>query len=98
MLIADRHNTFQNVLQECIILRLLKRTELSQPYVTNIRAISNPNDLTDPQSAHPVSSKRVLLGDEYDGAFYIGRSELDYRVFQQDECGGRSVVGSWPQS
>ncbi len=87
-LIADRHNTFENVLQECIILHLSKKTNPAPSYVVSIRAISKPIDLTDSQTAHSIRSERVLLGDEYDNAFYIGASEFDYQVFEKMNAKG----------
>ena len=88
VLIADRHNTFERVLQECIILHLSAKAKPSGEYRTNIRSIRIPTDLNDPQGVVPINSGRVLLGDEYDGAFYIGLSDFDYRVFEQMQAVG----------
>ena len=83
VLIADRHNTFESVLQECIILHLIGKSNLAGPYIVNTRAITRPDDLSNPQSQVSISSDRVLLGDDYDRAFYIGVSEFDYHVFDR---------------
>ena len=83
VLISDRHNTFESVLQECIILHLDRKATSPKAYMVGTRSISRPGDLTDPQSLSLISSERVLLGNEYDGAFYIGTSEFDYQVFEK---------------
>jgi len=83
VLIADRHNTFESVLQECIILHLIGKSNLAGSYIVNTRAITRPDDLSNPQSQVSISSDRVLLGDDYDRAFYIGVSEFDYHVFDR---------------
>ena len=88
VLIADRHNTFERVLQECIILHLNKKTEPAKSYQVNTRAITVPTDLNSPESMVSVTSGRVLLDDEYDGAFYIGASDLEYQVFERMNAGG----------
>ena len=82
VLIADRHNTFEQVLQECIILRLVKKLEIADTYFVNARAIATTDDLSDPEATVSVASNRVLLPGDYDGAFYIGDSEFDYQVFE----------------
>ena len=83
VLIADRHNTFERVLQECIILRLVKRSSPRGAYLVNTRAIATTDDLSDPQTAVSVDSNRVLLPDAYDGAFFVGGSEFEYQVFER---------------
>ncbi len=85
VLIADRHNTFDRVLQECIILHLSRNMDARpQPiYSVNTRAISVPTDLNDRQRSVSISSDKVLLGKEYDDSFYIGESEFDYEVFER---------------
>ena len=83
VLISDRHNTFESVLQECIILHLVRKANSPKAYTVGIRSISRPGDLTDPQILSLISSERVLLGDEYDGALFIGSSEFDYHVFEK---------------
>ncbi len=83
VLIGDRHNTFERVLQECIILHLTKKTEPATSYQVNTRAISIPIDLNDPEDTVAVASDRVLLDERYDGAFYIGASDFEYRVFER---------------
>ena len=83
VLIADRHNTFERVLQECIILHLAKKGEPSESYTVNTRAISIPSDLNEENTAFSTRSERVLLGSEYHGTFLIGTSEFDYFVFEQ---------------
>ena len=83
VLIGDRHNTFERVLQECIILHLTKKTEPATSYQVNTRAISIPIDLYDPEDTVAVASDRVLLDERYDGAFYIGASDFEYRVFER---------------
>ena len=88
VLIADRHNTFERVLQECIILHLNKKTEPAKSYQVNTRAITVPTDLNSPESMVSVTFARVLLDDEYDGAFYIGASDFEYQVFERMNAGG----------
>ena len=83
VLIADRHNTFERVLQECIILRLVKRSSPPGAYLVNTRAIATTDDLSDPQTAVSVNSKRVLLPDAYGGAFFVGGSEFEYQAFER---------------
>ncbi len=83
VLIEDRHNTFDRVLQECIIFHAAKRHTPAKQYVLHTRSISLPEELNDPLTAFAVDSKRALLGDAYDGAIYIGPSELDYAVFER---------------
>ena len=83
VLIADRHNTFERVLQECIILRLVKRSSPPGAYLVNTRTIATTDDLSDPQTAVSVDSNRVLLPDAYDGAFFVGGSEFEYQVFDR---------------
>lgn len=83
VLIADRHNTFDRVLQECIILRLIKRSRPPSAYLVNTRAIATSDDLSDPQTVVSVDSNRVLLPDAYDGAFFVGGSEFEYQAFER---------------
>ncbi len=94
VLISDRHNTFESVLQECIILHLVRKANSPKAYMVGTRSISRPGDLTDPQSLLSISSERVLLGSEYDGAFYIGSSEFDYQVFENMNAIGVKLA-SW---
>lgn len=88
VLIADRHNTFESVLQECIILNLERKANVSKTYLVNTRTISTPDDLSDPLHSVSITSDRVLLDDTYDGAFYIGVSEFDYQVFDRMNATG----------
>ena len=92
VLIADRHNTFESVLQECIILHLSGKSDLPGPYVVNTRAITRPDDLSKPQSRISVTSNQVLLGDDYDEAFYIGASKFDYQVFERMNAAGLKLA------
>ena len=94
VLISDRHNTFESVLQECIVLHLVRKANPSKAYMVGTRSISRPVDLTDPQSLSLISSDRVLLGNDYDGAFYIGSSEFDYQVFEKMNAIGVKLA-SW---
>ena len=88
VLIADRHNTFDRVLQECIILHVTKKAEPAKSYQVNTRAISIPTDLNNLEDTVSVPSDRVLLDDKYDGSFYIGASDFDYRVFERMNSSG----------
>ena len=92
VLIADRHNTFDRVLQECIILRLVKKPEISDTYLVNTRAIATTDDLSDPDTRVSVASSRVLLPGGYDRAFYIGGSEFDYQVFERMNAAGLKLA------
>ena len=83
VLISDRHNTFERVLQECIILHLIRKAGAPKIYPVNVRSISRPDDLADSRVRATISSERVLLGKEHDGTFYIGNSEFDYQVFER---------------
>ena len=83
VLIADRHNTFQRVLQECIIFQAAKTIKPAEDYIVQTRAISRPNELNSDKNSFRVASHRVLLGSQYHNAFYIGPSELYYAVFEQ---------------
>ena len=83
VLIADRHNTFEHVLQECIILHLSATKIPERNHPTKIRSIHVPSDLTDPQAFISVGTDRVLLGDDYHGAFYVSSSEFEYQVFER---------------
>ena len=101
VLIADRHNTFERVLQECIILHLNKTAQPSHTYGVNTCAIEIPEELNYLHNAATVASERVLLGDAYDGAFYIGASEFEYQVFERmdkvgvnlDDFGVKAATG-----
>ena len=88
VLIGDRHNTFDRVLQECIILHLRKCSEPALSYQVNTRGIAIPEDLNGHTTAVSVSSERVLLSQEYDDAFYIATSEFDYQVFERMNSNG----------
>ena len=83
VLIGDRHNTFERVLQECIILHLARKTNPTGAYHVNTQSISVPSDLNSRQDVVSITSDRVLLGNEYDDSFYIGESEFDYEVFER---------------
>ena len=83
VLISDRHNTFERVLQECIILHLARKADPTGVYRVNTQAISVPNDLNNQQDVVSIASDRVLLGSEYNDSFYIGESEFDYEVFER---------------
>ena len=91
VLIEDRHNTFARVLQECIILHLVRRTHRRSPYSINTRSVRIPTDLNDPQAHHVVSSEKALLGSYYDEAFYIGSSEFEYRIFERMDSVGKRL-------
>ena len=82
-LIADRHNTFDRVLQECVILHLHAAAGPIGEYAVSARATNAPSDLNAPRNAVKIDSGRVLLGDEYGGSFYIGSSDFDYQVFER---------------
>ena len=88
VLIADRHNTFESVLQECIVLHLKRKKDLSMSYLVNAQSVTRPDDLSNPHNRFFIGSERVLLGDDYDGAFYIGASEFEYQVFERMNAGG----------
>ena len=88
VMIADRHNTFESVLQECIIPHMVKKSIVSSAYSVHIRTIVRPDDLLVPQSRISVDSSRVLLGDQYSGAFLIGAREFDYQVFERMTAAG----------
>ena len=88
VLIADRHNTFERVLQECIILHLSKSSNPAPSYQVATRAISVPEDLNTQQFTVQGHSGQVLLNDEYDGAFYIGTTDFDYQVLQRMDAVG----------
>ena len=91
MLIEDRHNTFARVLQECIILHLARKSAPSRNYTVSTRSVRIPTDLNDSQVYHSVESGRVLLGDDYDGAFYVSTSEFEYQVFDRMRKVGRNL-------
>ena len=101
VLIADRHNTFERVLQECIILHLSKNSKPAPSYLVATRAIGVPDDLNTQQFTVQGDSGQVLLNDEYDGAFYIGTSDFDYQVFERmnavgvklADCGLKAETG-----
>lgn len=83
VLIADRHNTFESVLQECIILHLNRESAVSGSYLVNAQSVTRPQDLSNSQNRLSIGSERVLLGDSYGRAFYIGASEFEYQVFER---------------
>ena len=91
VLIEDRHNTFARVLQECIILHLVRRTHRRSPYSINTRSVQIPTDLNDPQAHQVVSFEEALLGSYYDEAFYIGSSEFEYRIFKRMDSVGKRL-------
>ena len=93
VLIADRHNTFERVLQECIILHLTKKVEPAKSYQVKTRAIRIPTDLNNPEDMVSVASDRVLLDEKYDGSFYIGASDFEYRVFERMNSSGVKLAG-----
>ena len=89
-LIADRHNTFDRVLQECVILHLHRSAGPIGEYTVSARATNVPSDLNAPQNVVRIDSGRVLLGDQYGGSFYIGSSDFDYQAFERmDAVGAR---------
>ena len=88
VLIADRHNTFERVLQECIILHLSRKAQPVALYRVNTRAISIPADLNNSKDMVSVPSDRVLLSEAYDESFYVGASEFEYRVFERMNSSG----------
>ena len=88
VLIEDRHNTFARVLQECIILHLAKPASIADSYQVRTRSVWRPDDLNDPTAYYSVKSERVLLGEEYDRAVYVGTSELEYSVFERMRTSG----------
>ena len=90
VLIQDRHNTFARVLQECIILHLARESVPPSTYLLHTRSVWRPHDLNDTQAYYSVASNRVMLGRDYDEAFYVGTSEFEYRVFEcMDSAGSR---------
>ena len=88
VMIADRHNTFASVLQECILLQLERRKNPSDSYLVNTRAVHLPADLTDPLATNSENSGRVLLGDNYHSAFYIGNSDIEYEAMERMNAAG----------
>ena len=92
VMIADRHNTFASVLQECILLQLERRETPSDSYPVNTRAVHIPSDLTDPLATNSENSSRVLLGDNYHGAFYIGNSDIEYEAMERMSATGVSLA------
>ena len=88
VLISDRHNTFERVLQECIVFHVVRQEQPAARYMIETRAINVPDDLNDPHGAFVVDSDRVFLADRYSDAFYIGSSDLDYRVFERMHTNG----------
>ena len=91
VLIHDRHNTFARVLQECIILHLVRRRMPSTANPVHTRSVWRPSDLNDPQAYFSVASDRVMLGKDYDGAFYVGTSDFEYRVFERMDAVGKRL-------
>ena len=88
VLISDRHNTFERVLQECIILHLARKMKPSSIYLLAARSISIPSDLNNAQDKISITSDRVMLGGDYNDCFYIGESGFDYRVFESMNSAG----------
>ena len=88
VLISDRRNTFESVLQECIIPHLTRRSKAPEAYSVHIRSIVRPDDLLTSESRISIDSKRVLLSDLHDHAFLIGTSDFDYDVFGRMVNGG----------
>ena len=82
VLIADRHNTFDRVLQECIIIHLNRKACPATHYLMWTRSISVPSDLNSLQGMVQVSSEQVLLGDDFNKAFYISSRQRDYHIFE----------------
>ena len=91
VLIADRHNTFERVLQECIILHLSKTSKQCKPYEVKILGISVPEDLNTNERTVSINSQRVLLGEEHDWAFLIGESEFVYQIFEKMNSNGAKL-------
>ena len=92
VMIADRHNTFASVLQECILLQLERRENPSDSYSVNTRAVHIPADLTDPLATNTENASRVLLGDKYHSAFYIGNSDIEYEAMERMSAAGVSLA------
>ena len=93
VLIADRHHTFENVLQECIIPHFVRKDEPALPHMVSMRNISVPSDLHNPKAGFSVSSSRVFTGEEFDGAFYVADSEFAYQVFERMQAAGGRLAG-----
>ena len=91
VMIADRHNTFESVLQECIIPHLTKKLSVPESYTVGIRNIVRPGDLLSTHRRVSIASKRVLLGDDHDGAFLVGSSGFEYDVFERMKAAGRPL-------
>ena len=91
VLIADRHNTFASVLQECIILQLARKANPSENYIINARVVWTPADLDEADAQHSAQSSKALLGVDYDETFYIGASEFDYLVFERMNSVGKRL-------
>ena len=83
VLIQDRHNTFARVLQECIILHLGKFGSTPNNAPIRTRSVWRPDDLNDTTAYYEVFPCRVLLGEDYDGSWYIGTSDEEYSVFER---------------
>ncbi|MDD9995381.1 MAG: Eco57I restriction-modification methylase domain-containing protein [Dehalococcoidia bacterium] len=92
VLIEDRHNTFGRVLQECIILHLARLNVIPDSYQVRTRAVWRPDELNDPAGYFAVGSDRVLLGNDYDHALYVGTSTLEYNVFEQMRSTGVTLL------
>ena len=83
VLIQDRHNTFARVLQECIILHLGKFGSTPNNTPIRTRSVWRPDDLNDTTAYYEVFPCRVLLGEDYDGSWYIGMSDEEYSVSER---------------
>ena len=55
----------------------------SSANLVHTRSVWRPSDLNDPQAYYSVDSDRVMLGKDYEEAFYVGTSEFEYRVFER---------------
>ena len=83
VMISDRHNTFEGVLQECIIPHMTRKSSVSDVYPMHIRNVVRPDDLLVPHARISVDSSLVMLSEQHDGAFLIGTSMFDYKVFKR---------------
>ena len=83
VLIEDRHNTFDRVLQACIILLLTRVNSPAVQYQVRTRQVEIPTDLNDPRAYLSVVSNRVLLSGDYDESFYVGSTEFEYEIFER---------------
>ena len=83
VLIEDRHNTFAQVLQECILLFLTKKQDPRLTYKVNTQSVVRPSDLDTADSYFSIDSEKVLLNERFDHAFYIGARNQDYIILDK---------------